>query len=121
MLHLDVYRLGSFQEVLDLGFEELLDPDAILVVEWGQAVRPLLPARYLDVDMVRAPGAADFERVVTFWPQGVEWIRKLQQMRQSAEALLSAMSDEEVSLPRFMEVDTSRRSDNTGGVREDQG
>ncbi|MEA2488105.1 MAG: tRNA threonylcarbamoyladenosine biosynthesis protein TsaE, partial [Actinomycetota bacterium] len=32
ILHLDVYRLDSFQEVLDLGFEELLDPEAILLV-----------------------------------------------------------------------------------------
>ena len=40
ILHLDVYRLSTFQEVIDLGFEELLDPGAILVVEWGQAVEP---------------------------------------------------------------------------------
>ena len=26
IIHLDVYRLDSFQEVIDLGFEEFLDP-----------------------------------------------------------------------------------------------
>jgi tRNA threonylcarbamoyladenosine biosynthesis protein TsaE len=45
IVHLDVYRLNSFQEVIDLGFEELLDPQAILLVEWGRAVSPLLPRR----------------------------------------------------------------------------
>src|SRR5438093_11395298 len=36
--HLDVYRLDRVQEVIDLGFEELLDPDGVACVRWGAAI-----------------------------------------------------------------------------------
>ncbi len=99
ILHMDVYRLDSFQEVIDLGFEELLDPGAVLVVEWGEAVSPMLPDRHLVIDM-RA-GEADDERTLYFKPHGFEWGRKLEQVRTTAETLLDAASTGESSGPRF--------------------
>lgn len=96
IVHLDVYRLDSFQEVFDLGFEELLDPEAILVIEWGEAVAPLLPERYLEIFLTRPSDPdANGERVVTFRPSGHEWARKLEAMRATAETLLDAASPEE--------------------------
>jgi tRNA threonylcarbamoyladenosine biosynthesis protein TsaE len=104
ILHLDVYRLNSFQEVIDLGFEEFLDPQAILLVEWGEAVAPLLPRRYLEIDIRQAPEAdAVLDRMVTFVPRGPEWIRKLDGMRNTAEALLDAASPDVESEPRFFD------------------
>lgn len=104
IVHIDVYRLDSFQEVLDLGFEELLDPDAIVLLEWGDAVEPLLPLVYLTVDLRRVedPDAVD-ERIVTFRPRGREWIRKLLEMRTTAETLLDAASPETGDSARFRE------------------
>jgi tRNA threonylcarbamoyladenosine biosynthesis protein TsaE len=102
ILHLDVYRLNSFQEVLDLGFEELLDPEAILLVEWGEAVAPLLPPRYLEV-LIRsaeATGPAD-DRVVLFRGHGDDWMHKLEGMRATAEALLDAASPDLSTGARF--------------------
>lgn len=90
IVHLDVYRLDSIQEVLDLGFEELLDPAAVLLVEWGEAVSALLPARHLDVVIER--GTADDERVLIFEPHGADWVRKLEGMRATAEELLEVTS-----------------------------
>jgi tRNA threonylcarbamoyladenosine biosynthesis protein TsaE len=49
--HLDVYRLERVQEVIDLGFEELLDPDGVTFVEWGDAIEGLLPPSYLEVEL----------------------------------------------------------------------
>jgi tRNA threonylcarbamoyladenosine biosynthesis protein TsaE len=49
--HLDVYRLDRIQDVIDLGFEELLDPDGITFVEWGDVIEGLLLADYLEVEM----------------------------------------------------------------------
>jgi tRNA threonylcarbamoyl adenosine modification protein YjeE len=34
LAHVDLYRLGSSEEIIDLGLEELLDEGAV-VVEWG--------------------------------------------------------------------------------------
>jgi tRNA threonylcarbamoyladenosine biosynthesis protein TsaE len=46
--HVDVYRLDRLQELHDLGFEELLD-DGVTIIEWGDAVAPLLPRNRLEV------------------------------------------------------------------------
>jgi tRNA threonylcarbamoyladenosine biosynthesis protein TsaE len=47
--HVDVYRLERIQDVLDLGFEDLLDPSGILFVEWGSAIDALLPDTHLEI------------------------------------------------------------------------
>jgi tRNA threonylcarbamoyladenosine biosynthesis protein TsaE len=49
--HLDVYRLERIQDVIDLGFEEILDPDGVTFVEWGDAIEGLLPESYLEVEL----------------------------------------------------------------------
>lgn len=101
LIHMDVYRLNSFQEVIDLGFEEFLDPDSVVVVEWGGAITPLLPRRHLEIEL-RQPDTEDLnERFLVFRPRGQEWIRKIQDMRATAEALLDAASYEPSDGPRF--------------------
>ncbi len=89
ILHVDVYRLESFQELLDLGFDELLQSGAIIVIEWGQAITPLLPPHHLIVDIQQPPEPdALGHRIMSFWPRGHEWVAKLQVMRRAAETLL---------------------------------
>jgi tRNA threonylcarbamoyladenosine biosynthesis protein TsaE len=89
LVHLDVYRINSIQEMFDLGFEELLDPTAVLVVEWGEAVSPLLPAKHLQIDLEASPGASD-ERIISLTARGWAWMRKLEGMRATARELFSA-------------------------------
>ena len=93
VVHLDVYRLSSFQEVLDLGFEEYMDGGAVVLIEWGEAIAPLLPRRHLEVFILRSqdPERED-ERRLFFNPKSDEWVRKLEAMRTTAEALLDAAS-----------------------------
>ncbi len=102
IVHLDVYRLNSFQEVIDLGFEEYLDPEAIVLIEWGEAIAPMLPRRHLEVEIRRArdPEAED-ERCLIFRPHGQEWVRKVQAMRSTAETLLNAAATQAEG-PRFV-------------------
>ena len=61
LVHVDVYRLGSYNEFLDLG---VLDAAAegVLVVEWGEAVESLLPEHLL----VRFQVGPDGERLLHF-------------------------------------------------------
>jgi len=40
MYHVDLYRLSTAEEIGTLGLEEILDSDAVVVVEWGEKLPP---------------------------------------------------------------------------------
>ncbi len=70
-LHADVYRLDRLHEIVDLGLAELVEDDAVALVEWGDAARPLFGDEALTV--VLAAGEDDLERLVTMAPEGHAW------------------------------------------------
>lgn len=43
LYHFDVYRLGSGEELLDIGAEEMLDGDGACVIEWADIAADVLP------------------------------------------------------------------------------
>lgn len=109
IIHLDIYRLNSFQELLDLGFEEFLDPKAIVVLEWGEAVEPLLPRSHMRIELRRSDDLdADDDRTVIFKVTREDWSRKLFEMRETAETLLDAMSEGQSEGNRFEDLGQSR-------------
>jgi tRNA threonylcarbamoyladenosine biosynthesis protein TsaE len=57
--HLDVYRLDQLDEVRQLGVGEMLDEDAVMLVEWGDAVLPALGDQYLEVRITFGEGDDD--------------------------------------------------------------
>jgi tRNA threonylcarbamoyladenosine biosynthesis protein TsaE len=71
MVHLDVYRLDTMQELVDLGIAELLDEGAVTLIEWGDAVAPGLPADFLEVRL--EAGAGPDDRRVTIRSVGPAW------------------------------------------------
>jgi tRNA threonylcarbamoyladenosine biosynthesis protein TsaE len=100
--HLDVYRLDSFQEVLDLGFEEYMDGGSIVLVEWGEAIAPLLPRRHLEIFILQSRDSdRSDERRLFFEAKSDDWVRKLDSMRTTAEALLDAASPTQSTGARF--------------------
>ena len=52
-----MYRTGSVGEVADLALAELVEEDAVALVEWGDLAAPALGERALEVTLV-APDAA---------------------------------------------------------------
>lgn len=53
--HLDVYRLSHLHEALDVGLAEMVDDGAVVVIEWGDAVRAVLPGEYLEIRITFGP------------------------------------------------------------------
>ena len=49
--HADLYRLGSFEEVLELGLEEMFE-GRITVVEWPEIAEGMLPGSTLKINIV---------------------------------------------------------------------
>ena len=41
--HFDFYRLKDAQEVLDIGWDEYLDRNGVVMVEWAEQFRELMP------------------------------------------------------------------------------
>lgn len=91
--HLDVFRMGTLQDLVDLGYDELLDSGSILLIEWGDAVQGLLPPDYLEVEMrAEAPRGTDAEgadtrpRRIALRARGPGWSARLGDVRDRTRA-----------------------------------
>ena len=71
LVHVDVYRLESSQEFVDLGVSELQSDDGVAVIEWGDAVEPALGADFLELAIEYGDG--DDERRIAARPVGPTW------------------------------------------------
>lgn len=81
--HLDVYRLDQLSEALDLGLPEMLDEGGVVLIEWGDAITPVLPHDYLEVRLTF--GAGDDDRGLAIRPVGPGWANR-------ANALVRALA-----------------------------
>lgn len=49
--HIDCYRLNRPQEMLDLGFKEIIsNPENIVAIEWPEKIAKLLPKKVISID-----------------------------------------------------------------------
>jgi tRNA threonylcarbamoyladenosine biosynthesis protein TsaE len=76
ILHCDVYRLDHLQEIVDLGISELVDDDAIALIEWGDMAEPVLPADFLEVRITYDDGGSDDLRRFALRTVGPSWANR---------------------------------------------
>ncbi len=51
MFHIDLYRLERESEVAALGLDELMDQQAILLVEWGERFPSVWPPGHIEIEL----------------------------------------------------------------------
>ena len=51
LYHLDAYRLNNSQELTNLGLDDMIDPSAVVVIEWADRVADALPPDRLTVQL----------------------------------------------------------------------
>ena len=68
LFHFDLYRLGSSDELFDIGWEDFLRRGGICAVEWSENVADALEPDTVFIDIRRGDGPGD--RVITI--KGVE-------------------------------------------------
>ena len=68
LFHFDLYRLGSSDELFDIGWEDFLRRGGICAVEWSENVADALEPDTVFIDIRRGNGPED--RVITI--KGVE-------------------------------------------------
>lgn len=62
LYHIDVYRLGSPEDFLDLGVEEMLYGQGVCVIEWSEKIMSELPSRTILIHIEAQP---DSRRTLT--------------------------------------------------------
>jgi tRNA threonylcarbamoyladenosine biosynthesis protein TsaE len=82
--HLDVYRLERMQDVLDVGLEEILDEGAVVFIEWGDAIDPLLPPEQLQVELT-LPTEGDRRLLELTW-HGRTWAGRIDGLVRALQA-----------------------------------
>ncbi len=74
LFHFDPYRLETLDDMVDIGFEEYLERNGVIVVEWAERIVPLLPPERIELTLsAEAPDEFDAEesaRVVTLAARG---------------------------------------------------
>ena len=63
LFHFDMYRLGSSDELFDIGWEDYLARGGVCAVEWSEIVDDALEGSVIRVDIRR--GGTDSQRVIT--------------------------------------------------------
>ena len=63
VVHIDLYRIESVQELAELGIEEYFGGRHICLIEWADLLRDILPRRHFEVRL--AHGDGESERDIT--------------------------------------------------------
>jgi tRNA threonylcarbamoyladenosine biosynthesis protein TsaE len=63
LVHLDLYRLESPDELWELGWAQLPGDDEVVLVEWPERAGDLLPADHWVIDLAIPEGRPDFREV----------------------------------------------------------
>lgn len=55
LFHLDLYRLNSLNEALQIGIEDLLKSEDFILIEWAEKINKLLPKKtyYINFELLR--------------------------------------------------------------------
>ena len=73
LVHVDAYRLGSFDELEDLDLEASL-ADSVTLIEWGGGIAEGLAENRLDIDIRRGLDPDDDTRLVFLAARGPRWV-----------------------------------------------
>jgi len=63
LFHFDMYRLGSSDELFDIGWDDYLTRNGVCAVEWSEQAAGALPEDAILVDIARGEGEND--RIIT--------------------------------------------------------
>ena len=100
LYHMDLYRLDSFDEIVDLGLDEYIFGEGVCVVEWADKALDAFPAAHIGVNITDARGDM---RTLTVTSGSPEYARRL-------DAVSAALADD-------MPSTASQTHTDTGGAR----
>lgn len=63
LFHFDMYRLADSEELFDIGWDDYLARDGVILLEWSERVEDALPPDAIRVTFSR--GSSDSDRIIT--------------------------------------------------------
>lgn len=65
IIHIDLYRIKNLQEIIDLGFLEIIaTPNSIVLIEWAEKAENLIPKPYYRIEFQNIEGSEN-ERIIS--------------------------------------------------------
>ncbi|MBE7066051.1 MAG: tRNA (adenosine(37)-N6)-threonylcarbamoyltransferase complex ATPase subunit type 1 TsaE [Ruminococcaceae bacterium] len=67
LLHFDLYRLESFDDLENIGFDEYMDQNAVSVIEWSEKIPELhtvYSSRIINVNILRCDDISPVRRII---------------------------------------------------------
>ncbi len=80
LYHFDVYRIGSSDEMFDIGFDEYISGNGVVVIEWAELIMDILPEERINVTIEKDRTDMVDSRLITIEFNGArlkEYERKL--------------------------------------------
>ncbi len=74
LYHIDLYRLGSEEEIDSLGFSEYFYGPGLTVIEWPERLGNLMPAERLQIELVIS---GEVSRIANLHAHGELWQKKV--------------------------------------------
>ncbi len=74
LYHMDLYRLGSEEEIESLGFPEYFYGQGLTVIEWPERLGSLMPPERLHIELVIS---GETSRTAHLTPHGKLWQKKV--------------------------------------------
>jgi tRNA threonylcarbamoyladenosine biosynthesis protein TsaE len=56
VFHIDLYRTNGPQELQNIGWDDIVEADALILLEWPERARGLLPADHLPIELRHVEG-----------------------------------------------------------------
>ena len=53
IIHMDLYRLNKSEELIEIGFEDYINRDALILIEWPEIALPLIPADFIFIEIIK--------------------------------------------------------------------
>lgn len=91
LIHMDAYRLHSIKEVEEIGVEEYLGGEGVVVIEWAERMEPLLPREHLRVELSHKGHNV---RLIVLKPFGREYEEMVEELKKTMEGEITQGKEE---------------------------
>lgn len=86
VFHCDFFRLQSYQELEEIGWDEYRKRGGVILIEWGNRIPEALPEEYLEV-VIAYCDSSESTRRIQFRPQGGRYEAKIKELKDACGCL----------------------------------